>query len=109
MADEMVIAMYRPHEGKDAELLEIIARHMPALRAEGLVTDRPAQLMRASDGTYLEIFQWKDGGAHAAHTNEVVMEVWNAMGAVADFPPLASLAEAQSRFPHFEAVDGVSQ
>ena len=105
---EMVIAMYRPHEGKDAELRELIARHMPALRAEGLVTDRPATLMRAGDGTYLEVFEWKPGASSAAHTNPAVQAVWGPMMEVADFPALGDLAEAGGRFPHFEPIDGLT-
>ncbi len=107
MPAEIVIAAYRAHPGKEAELLDLVRRHRPVLVSEGLVTDREPVLMRAeSDGTVLEIFEWKDGAAHAAHTNSNVMEIWDGMGAVADFVSLGDLAEAGTRFPHFLPLEG---
>ena len=54
MKPEVVFALYRPHAGKDAELRRLIAQHLPVLRRLELVTDRPAILVRAQDGTYVE-------------------------------------------------------
>jgi hypothetical protein len=47
----IVIVGYRPKPGKAEELRALAAEHVPILRAEGLVTDRPAVLMEARDGT----------------------------------------------------------
>ena len=101
---EIVLALYRAHAGKDAELRALIDRHLPALRAEGLITDRPPVLMRAADGTYIEMFEWVDGGAERAHHTPAVMAVWGPMGEIADFPALKDLPEAAGRFPHFHAL-----
>jgi hypothetical protein len=101
----VVIALYKPHAGKDAELRRIIAQHLPVLRRLELVTDRPAILARAKDGTYLEIFEWRTAeSADLAHHHPEVAKVWEAMGAIADYPALESLGEARERFPHFEPV-----
>ncbi len=102
---EMTVALYKPFDGKDAELREIIKRHVPYLRSEGLATDRPVVHMRAENGTYVEIFEWVPGAAEAAHSHDGVMKMWGEMMAVADFPEFHELAESQRRFPHFTAVD----
>jgi hypothetical protein len=105
MKPEVVFALYRPHAGKDAELRRLIAQHLPVLRRLELVTDRPALLVRAKDGTYVEVFEWRsEESARLAHEHPEVASVWEAMGAVADFPALDSLAEAKERFSHFEPV-----
>lgn len=100
-----VIAVYRPHEGKSDELLELVKTHLPRLRQEGLATDLESVVLRASDGTLLEIFDWVSGEAvEAAHTNEAVQKMWEEFAAVCDFATLDSLAEAEKVFPHFERV-----
>jgi hypothetical protein len=38
--------------------LEILQNHVPTLRKEGLVTERPELLLQAQDGTYIEIIEW---------------------------------------------------
>ena len=102
MGSEIVIAIYRPRRGREAELDALVARHRPALVAAGLVTDRPFVIARSSDGAVLEIFEWKDrDAARRAHEDPQVGEIWSAMGEIADFPPLADLAESTRHFPHF--------
>jgi hypothetical protein len=106
MKPEIVLALYRPHEGKDAELRRLIAQHLPTLRRLELVTDRPAILVRSEDGTYIEIFEWRTAeAADLAHQHPEVARVWEAMGQVADFPTLDALAEARKTFPHFQPVN----
>ena len=36
----IVITCFKPKEGKDFELLEVIKDHIPVLKKEGLITDR---------------------------------------------------------------------
>ena len=103
MKPEVVFALYRPHPGKDAELRRLIAQHLPVLRRLQLATDRPAILVRAKDGTYIEVFEWRnEESAKLAHEHPEVARVWEAMGQVADFPALDSLEEAKQPFSHFE-------
>jgi hypothetical protein len=110
MPSEIVIAVYRPKPGKERALEALIAKHVPTLRAAGLATSRPALLMRSADGAYLEVFEWKDGGAsaNAAHDDPRVRAIWDPMGDVCEFAPLSSVREAKDRFPHFRPVDGVT-
>ncbi|MGD8395835.1 MAG: hypothetical protein PVF43_10200 [Candidatus Eiseniibacteriota bacterium] len=106
MTPEVVFALYRPHAGKDAELRALIREHLPALRELGLVTDRPALLVRGQDGTYIEIFEWRSReAAKQAHDRPAVARLWEAMGRIADFPALGELQEGGERFPHFQPVD----
>lgn len=105
MSPEIVIAMYRPHEGKDAELRDLIREHLPTMRRLGLITERPSILCRSANGTYLEIFEWTSiDAARQAHEHPEVARVWEAMGAIADFPSLATMEESGRRFPHFAPV-----
>ena len=106
MTAQIVFALYRPHADKDAALRRLIARHIPALRRLELITDRPSILARASDGTYVEVFEWvSETAAGAAHEHPDISEIWDGMEAIGDFATLASLAEAQRAFTHFEPVD----
>ena len=100
-----VIALYRPKPGQNQALLELVRRHHGVLTEQGLVTDRAPYVLRAKDGTLLEIFEWKsDAAVEAAHTLPAVRELWGAFEAVCDFVPLKSLPEAEAMFPHFEHV-----
>lgn len=102
---EVVFALYKPKPGQDEALRKLIADHLPVLRRLELVTDRPALLVRAKDGTYVEVFEWRTAeSADLAHQHPDVAKVWEAMGAVCDFPSLDSLEESRERFSHFEPV-----
>ena len=105
MKPEVVFALYRPHPGKDAELRRLIAQHLPVLRRLELATERPAILVRAKDGTYIEVFEWRtEESAKLAHEHPEVARVWEAMAEIADFPALDGLEEAKQRFSHFEPI-----
>ncbi|MGH6987422.1 MAG: hypothetical protein ACRED9_11365 [Caulobacteraceae bacterium] len=102
---EMVIGVYRPKAGCEAQLLELTREHVPFLRRLGLASGRPALAMRAKDGTILEVFEWKEGGVEKAHAHPEVQALWEKYAAVCDYGKLADLAEAQSQFPSFTPLD----
>ena len=100
-----VIVAYRPKPGKDSELLELVRDRVPTLRKEGLVTDSVPTIMRARDGTIIEVSEWKSGEAiDAAHKNPNVLAMWNKFFAVCDCVPLKSLPEAEEMFAGFEPI-----
>lgn len=102
------VAIFKPHPGKDAEVLELIKRHVPTLRREGLATDHPVLLLKAADGSLIEIASWKsEAASRSAPDNPTVMALWNAFARCCDFQKLKNLAEAQNEFAHFERLDGV--
>ena len=72
-----VIVAYRPKPGKGDELLELVRSRVPTLRKEGLVSDRTSTIMRARDGTIVEVSEWKSREAiDAAHKNPNVLAMW---------------------------------
>lgn len=102
----MAMALYRPHPGKENELLEILKNHVSTLRKEGLVTDRPELLLQAQDGTYIELFEWvSEEAKNKAHELPAVMkDIWGKMMEIADFPSLSDLKESEMPFPGFKVV-----
>jgi hypothetical protein len=99
------VACYKPKPGCDAELVELVRGHLPPLRAEGLVTDRASMVMRARDGTVVEIFEWVSQEAIAgAHANPLVLGLWKRFEAVCTYSIPSSIAEFQNMFGHFEPV-----
>jgi hypothetical protein len=102
----LVIAVYTPHQGKEAALLQVVKEHLPILRGQKLATDFPPLILRSANGTILEIFEWvSEEAVRAAHTNAVVLELWKRFDQVCVCDKLASLPEAQAMFPHFERIE----
>ena len=103
MSGVVVIVAYRPKPGKENELVDLVRGRVPTLRKEGLVTDRAPTIMRASDGTIIEVSEWKSREAiDAAHKNPNVLAMWNKFFAICDCVPLNTLAEAKEMFAGFE-------
>jgi len=100
-----VIVAYAPKPGKAQQLMAAVRKHMEVLRAEKLVTDRPAYVMRAKDGTIVEVFEWQSAEAIArAHTLPAVQALWGEFGEACEFKQLNGLAECQQMFAEFDAV-----
>jgi hypothetical protein len=98
----VVIAVYRPRPGGEAELLNLVRGHLALLREEGLVTERERVVMRAADGSILEVFEWASPEAiDRAHGNPRVAALWERFGAVCEYGSLGSLPEAGQPFPGF--------
>lgn len=100
-----VIAVYRPRPGRQADLEAVVARHWHTLSAQGLVTAREPFVMRAVDGTLVEVFEWLSTEAiEQAHQNAEVQKLWEAFNAVAEYVPIAEVPEAKQVFSEFKAV-----
>ena len=105
MAGVCVIVAYRPKSGKAAELLKLVRNRVPTLRKEGLVTDRAPIIMRAADGTIVEVSEWRSQAAiEAAHKNPNVLAMWDRFYAACDFVLLKDLPEAAEMFAGFEPI-----
>jgi hypothetical protein len=101
-----VIACYRPREGKEVDLLKEVREHVPILRSQGLVTDRPSVVKRAKDGTILEVFEWKSAKAiEEAHSNKVVAAMWERFEKACEYVMLGDLPESQQPWATFEPVN----
>jgi len=100
------IAVYRPNKEKEKLLREVLKAHVPILRKERLVTNRPPYLMRAADGTFVEVFEWKSAAAiEAAHQNSAVQAMWARFEEACTYESLVNLSESKEMFANFESVD----
>jgi hypothetical protein len=100
-----VIVAYRPYQGKEERLLELTREHLPILRSQGLATDRPSYVMRATDGTIIEVFEWKSAEAiAAAHQNPVWQAMCGRYSEVCEYISLENLNESKNMFAEFEPI-----
>ncbi len=100
-----VIVAYKPKPGREQQLIAAVKRHLEVLHAEQLVTDKQGYVMRASDGTIVEVFEWRSAEAiNQAHTNPAVQALWAEFSAACDYTPLSKLNESQQMFAEFDAV-----
>jgi len=99
-----VIVGYRPKPGKHSALDALTCTHFTRLYEQGLVTRRRPIVMRARDGTVVEVFEWKSQRAiDEAHSNAAVLAMWAEYGSVCDYVPVGSLAEAGELFSGFDS------
>jgi hypothetical protein len=98
---DQVIVAYRPKPGQATAPEAIVRGHVPRLQAWGLATDRPHLIMRAEDGTLVEVFEWKPGAVAAAHKDPRVLAMWEEFGAACDIVTLRDLAETAEMFASF--------
>jgi hypothetical protein len=99
------VACYRPRPGCEEALVELVRNHLPPLRSEGLVTDRASIVMRAADGTIIEVFEWSSKEAiEGAHKNPVVLDLWKRFEALCSYETPGNVEEFKNMFSHFEAL-----
>ena len=107
MAANIVMAMYRPKEGKSDAVRALIDEHYPVLQSQNMVTDRRPLVLRSADGTFIEIFEWiSDAVVGEAHNNAAVREIWGRFEEVCDYGELKQMPESDGVFPHFELIAG---
>ena len=99
------IAIYRPKRGKTKQLLGCLKDHMLVLRSQKLVTARKPIVMRANDGSIIEVFEWKSVKAiEEAHRNAVVAKLWERYNKCCTYHKFNDLGEAGEVFAGFEPV-----
>lgn len=102
----IVIAAYKPKPGKENELNMLIHQHVPTLRKQQLVTDRQSIIMRAEDGTVIEVFEWKSKESiEKSHVNTKVLAMWRQYADVCDYIPISELEEANVLFSEFTPMN----
>jgi|SRR5688572_7233221 len=101
-----VIVIYRPKKGKDAALLQLVQDHISILQSQNLATERAPFIMKAADGSIIEVFEWKSADAiKEAHENKVVQELWERFSQVCDYEIPISVKEFQGPFSEFEMLN----
>jgi len=102
----LAIATYKPKEGKDKELFELVKKHLPILHELELASKRGNFIAQSQDGTIIEVFEWTSLNAiHAAHQHPAVSDIWEKMTLIADFVPMSGLPEGQKPFPGFKVLN----
>ena len=100
-----VVAVYRPKPGREAMLVAETERHVPLLRELGLATDSPSLVLRASDGSLVEHFEWVSQEAIAqAHEHADVAAMWGRYEECCTYGTLADLPNASALFAEFEYI-----
>jgi len=103
--ERIVIVGYRPFEGKEKQLEELMETHVSILREEGLASEREAIVMRAKDGTVIEVFSWKSKEAlEKAHSNPIVQKMWQQYAEVCEYIPVGELDEMTRIFSEFDSI-----
>lgn len=103
--ERIVIASYRPKPGKEKDLYRLIKTHVENLRNEGLASARSPIVLKAEDGTVVEIFGWKSKEAiEAAHSHPVVLKMWQEFEGVCEYVAPTSIKEFGGMFPEFEPL-----
>ncbi|CAD5280720.1 MULTISPECIES: putative quinol monooxygenase [unclassified Imperialibacter] len=103
--ERIVIVCYRPKPGKERTLKKLVKNHVPALKREGLVSDRLPVTMKSKDGTVVEIFGWKSAEAiQAAHSNPVVQEMWKEFQEACDYEIPVNIEEFNGIFSEFSPL-----
>jgi hypothetical protein len=100
-----VIACYRPKPGREETLLDVVREHYTVLRGQRLVTEQVPFVMRANDGTVVEVFEWRSEEAKKqAHENDAVKEIWDRFTECSDPVGVGELEESERPFPSFETL-----
>ncbi len=103
--ERIVIACYKPHEGKEKALHGLVETHVGKLQREGLASGRKPIIMKAANGTVVEIFGWKSAEAiEAAHSHPAVLQMWKEFEEVCEYVHPLSIAELGNLFPEFEPL-----
>ena len=101
----IVITAFKPKPGMQQRLLGVIEKHWRVLHDRNLVTDRPRITMQASDGTVVEVFEWRSAEAVAqAHSDPAVLALWSEFEAACDYVPIAAVPESQRLFSEFSSL-----
>jgi quinol monooxygenase YgiN len=106
MPGRVVVAVYKPRPGKEAELAALVRDHVADLRAAGLVTDRAPIAAVAADGTIVEVFEWRSEEAIAsAHEHPVVQAMWKKFEACCWYETPANVPDLQRMFVSLDPLD----
>jgi len=99
------VLCYKPNPDCEEALLEVVRNYVPALRAEGLVTERPSIIMRSRDGTIAEVLEWVSQEVlNRAYNNPAFVELQRRITAVSRRVAPSKLPEFQEVVSLFEAI-----
>lgn len=104
--EKIVFVGYKPFAGKETELAALLEIHWQTLKIEKLVTERKPVIVKAEDGTMIEVFGWKSKEAiELAHTNKIVQDMWNEFSKVCEYIPVSQVSEMNDLFSEFTPLN----
>jgi hypothetical protein len=102
---EIVLAAYRPREGRGEELVRLLHEDVATLRRRGHATARPAPLIRTEQGELLVVLEWASEHAVGdAHEDPEVLAVWRRKDELAEYLGPRELAGAEVPFARWTLV-----
>lgn len=100
------VILYRPHKGKEEELLSHLRAAFPMLRRNGFIAGSKVIGLKSRDGRILVIFEWASAEAiDLVGEHPEVQEYWMEQDKISTFEKAADLPEFQRTVPVFEHVD----
>lgn len=104
--ERIVIAAYKPIPGREEELEMLIRSHWQLLNEQNLVSDRKPIIVKAKDGTIIEVFGWKSKEAiDMAHKNPVVLKMWEDYARCCEYIPAGKIPELMELFSDFKPLN----
>ena len=101
-----VIVAYTPKPGQEEPLLAAIGKHLQVLRAEQLVTDKPAYVMLRRRWHHCRNLRMAISQRPSSKpTATPRCRAWGEFGSACDYTPLTRLAETHQMFAEFDAVE----
>ena len=79
-----VLCIYEVAQDKEEEFRRVLEIHWPTLHRAGLVSSKPATVLRTKGQGgqvgFIEMFQWKDeSSSRVAHQTPEILAVWEPM------------------------------
>lgn len=101
----IIVIVYRPHRGKEHELIPILKSGYVLLKDRGYLTNWPPIMMQATNKCLLKIFEWKGKESMiSAEADPLVQEHWMRVSKICDFEKPANLEEFKQVFSEFETI-----
>ena len=102
-----VMAMYKPTNAENQnKLVEILKKHIPALRKYELIKDTTAFMLKSENGTIIQTWEWESEKAmQVAHEHPAIRTIWGELEGICEFTSLSDLPESKSRFPNFKVLE----
>ncbi len=100
------MAVYLPRPGREDELRALIRERPPIMRRLGYLTEREHLVLKAADGTLIELSEWVSSGAiDRAHKDPEVLAMWARFDEVCEYLAPAAVGGMDVAFPTFEPQD----
>lgn len=100
------MAVYRPKPGRKEGLRALIRERPAIMRRLGYLTDREHLVLKAADGTLIELSEWVSTEAiDRAHGDSEVLAMWARFNEVCDYLAPAAVVGMDAPFPTFVPQD----